>query len=114
VWFGNRTTNALAAGFGGPTSGPIWRQFMRDALAGQSDIPIPDRGRNAVCNRRGNVVNQDGGRGAPVDISSPTDTTAPGTPRKPTVITTPPASTTTTTTIPTPTTTTNSPGHGKP
>jgi membrane peptidoglycan carboxypeptidase len=63
VWFGNRTTNTLRAGFGGPTSGPIWRQFMRDALADQPNIPLPDRATNQVCNRPGRVVNQDGGRG---------------------------------------------------
>src|SRR5262249_6908141 len=64
VWFGNRTTNTLSAGFGGPTAGPIWRQFMRNALAGQPDIPLPDQATNAVCNRPGGVVNQDGGRTA--------------------------------------------------
>jgi len=62
VWFGNRTTNTLSAGFGGPTAGPIWRQFMRDALNDQPDIPLPDEATNAVCNRPGGVVNQDGGR----------------------------------------------------
>jgi penicillin-binding protein 1A len=65
VWFGNRTTNTLSAGFGGPTAGPIWRQFMRDALAGQPDIPLPDKAMNAVCNRPGGVVIDSGGRNAP-------------------------------------------------
>jgi penicillin-binding protein 1A len=65
VWFGNRTTNTLSAGFGGPTSGPIWRQFMTDALADQPDIPLPDQATNAVCNRPGGSVNPDGGRTAP-------------------------------------------------
>src|SRR5262249_39334066 len=61
-WVGDRTTKPLSAGFGGPTAGPIWRQFMRDALTGQPDVPLPDQATNAVCNRPGGVVNEDGGR----------------------------------------------------
>ena len=77
VWFGNRTTNQLSAGFGGPTSGPIWRHFMIDALEGTDDVRLPDRGSNAVCNRAGRQVNEDGGHGAPVFIPPPAGAAAP-------------------------------------
>jgi len=81
VWFGNRTTNTLSAGFGGPTAGPIWRQFMSGALADQPDVPLPDQATNPVCNRPGGVVNPDGGRIAPdtqpVTSSPSTGTAAP-------------------------------------
>ena len=95
VWFGNRTTNSLAAGFGGPTSGPIWRQFMIDALDGQPDVPLPDRAANAVCNRPGKQVNEDGGHAAPVATYTPSTPTPATTP--PGVVTAP------TPTVPTPT-----------
>jgi penicillin-binding protein 1A len=71
VWFGNRTTNALPAGFGGAKAGPIWRAFMTDALEGQPNIPLPDRAANAVCNRPGKNINEDGGHGAPVGTFTP-------------------------------------------
>ncbi|MEX1007071.1 MAG: transglycosylase domain-containing protein [Acidimicrobiia bacterium] len=109
VWFGNRTTNALRAGFGGPTSGPIWRQFMQDALADQPNIPLPDRGSNAVCNRPGKAVNEDGGRAALVIAPEPSDTPVISvTPRQPTV--TPGAPTTSRPVLTVP----GLPGHGKP
>jgi membrane peptidoglycan carboxypeptidase len=123
VWFGNRTTNALSAGFGGPTSGPIWRQFMRDALANAPDIPLPDQGINAVCNRPGAAVNPDGGRGAPI---APVAGAPTGNPKEqPRVTVQTPPSTTVTSSVPTTTapggggdatTTTLGPGkgHGRP
>jgi penicillin-binding protein 1A len=75
VWFGNRTTNTLSAGFGGPTAGPIWRQFMRDALADQPDIPLPDPAANAVCNRPSGTVDPNGGH---VEDNTPTTTVPSG------------------------------------
>jgi penicillin-binding protein 1A len=117
VWFGNRTTNTLAAGFGGPTSGPIWRQFMSDALDGQPDVPLPNRATNAVCNRPGAQVNPDGGHGAsfapaPQSGTGNSGATVPTTPPTPT--TPPPTPTTPTPTTPTaPPATTAPPGNGQ-
>ncbi len=111
VWFGNRTTNALAAGFGGPTSGPIWRQFMIDALDGQPNIPLPDRAANAVCNRPGKQVNQDGGHAAPVATYTP-PTPTPTTP--PRVVTAPTAPAAAPITAPTTAPPNPQPGNGKP
>ncbi len=71
VWFGNRATNQLSAGFGGPTAGPIWKRFMVGALEGAPNIPLPDRGSNGPCNRPGRAINQDGGHGAPVPAFQP-------------------------------------------
>jgi penicillin-binding protein 1A len=95
VWFGNRTTNQLSAGFGGPTSGPIWRRFMIGALEGQPNVPLPDRGSNAVCNRPGKQVNEEGGHGGAVAVAPPTDSDSQRNPSgpTPTVITTPPPTT---------------------
>jgi membrane peptidoglycan carboxypeptidase len=115
VWFGNRTTNSLRAGFGGPTSGPIWREFMQNALADQPDLPLPDRASNAVCNRPGKSVNQDGGRsGGAAAAPQPDVSTDPV--RQPTVITTPGTTTPAATTAPPATVATlpAGPGHGKP
>jgi membrane peptidoglycan carboxypeptidase len=106
VWFGNRTTNQLSAGFGGDVAAPIWRVYMQSALEGQPDLPLPDRGGNAVCNRPGKQINEDGGHGGAAPIVSPqTDSDAQGqrnTPAPtPTVITTPPPTTPPATTVPT-------------
>ena len=84
VWFGNRTTNQLPAGFGGDVAAPIWRTFMQNALDGLDDIPLPDRGSNAVCNRPGKQINPDGGHGAATFAPVPNQA-APVTPRAPTV-----------------------------
>jgi penicillin-binding protein 1A len=116
VWFGNRTTNSLRAGFGGPTSGPIWREFMKNALADQPDIPLPDQASNAVCNRPGRSVNEDGGRGAAVAApQQPAVSEDPA--RQPTVITTPGVTTPATTAgpiTPVPSFPGNGHGNGKP
>jgi membrane peptidoglycan carboxypeptidase len=63
VWFGNwRTTQSgTAAGFGGDSAAPIFRDFMARALAGQPDVPLPPAG--AVCARPGAPVNPLGGHG---------------------------------------------------
>jgi membrane peptidoglycan carboxypeptidase len=82
VWFGNRTTNQLSAGFGGDVAAPIWRDFMQNALDGQGDIPLPDKGSNAVCNRPGKQINPDGGHGAsaaPLASATPTPAAPPAT-----------------------------------
>ena len=71
VWFGNKSTNTLSAGFGGPTSGPIWRSFMTDALDGKDDVPLPDVSANPVCNAPGRHVDENGGRAAPVVVAPP-------------------------------------------
>jgi penicillin-binding protein 1A len=101
VWFGNSKTNQLRAGFGGPTAGPIWRQFMRGALEGLPNLPLPNRGSNAVCNRSFKVVNEAGGRAAlelplfpDVQTEDPTGTKKPG--KGGPVITVVPTTTTTT------------------
>jgi penicillin-binding protein 1A len=110
VWFGNRTTNALAAGFGGAKAGPIWRAFMTDALDGLPGIPLPDRASNAVCNRPGKQINQDGGHGASVGTYVPS-TGTPSTPaptQPPRVV----APITAPTAPPNPTTPTTPPGNG--
>jgi membrane peptidoglycan carboxypeptidase len=92
VWFGNRTTNTLSAGFGGPTAGPIWRQFMTGALADQPDVPLPDQSTNDVCNRPGGAVNPDGGR-TTTDTQPATPSTDAQTPQVVVLGNTPPAAT---------------------
>jgi penicillin-binding protein 1A len=77
VWFGNKTTNTLPAGFGGPTAGPIWRSFMTDALEGKDNVPLPDVAANPVCNLPGRHVDENGGRAEPVIVRSPTSQQAP-------------------------------------
>jgi membrane peptidoglycan carboxypeptidase len=71
VWFGNKTTNTLSAGFGGPTAGPIWRSFMTDALNGKDNVPLPDPNANPVCNAAGRHIDENGGRAAPVVVAPP-------------------------------------------
>src|SRR5262249_23706961 len=90
VWFGNRTTNSLPAGFGGDVAAPIWRAFMQDALDGLPDIPLPDRGSNAVCNRPGRTINPDGGHGGPVAAPAPRPAPAPAPQNAPVVTEAPP------------------------
>jgi membrane peptidoglycan carboxypeptidase len=77
VWFGNKTTNTLSAGFGGPTAGPIWRTFMIDALEGKDNVPLPDVAANPVCNLPGRQVDENGGRAEPVIVRPPTSQQAP-------------------------------------
>jgi penicillin-binding protein 1A len=77
VWFGNKTTNTLSAGFGGETAGPIWRSFMTDALEGKENVPLPDIAANPVCNAPGRHVDENGGRAEPVVVRPPTSRQAP-------------------------------------
>jgi penicillin-binding protein 1A len=77
VWFGNKTTNTLSAGFGGPTAGPIWRSFMTDALDGKEALPLPDAAVNPVCNAPGRNIDENGGRAEPVSVRQPTSQQAP-------------------------------------
>src|SRR4051794_3786578 len=69
VWFGNWQSNLGGAGFGGDSAAPVFAAFMRQALTGLPDIPLPDPG--PVCARAGAVVNPTGGRGAPVPSFNP-------------------------------------------
>ena len=77
VWFGNRATNQLSAGFGGPTAGPIWKRFMVGALEGAPNIPLPDRGSNGPCNRPGRA-DQPGRRARRTGAGLPAAATAAG------------------------------------
>ena len=79
VWYGNWRSRVPGAGFGGDSSAPVFAAFMRQALANQPELPLPDPG--PVCARPGATVNPLGGHGGAL----PPSNTGPVQPQLPTV-----------------------------